>query len=89
MATAHSSSRPFRSGLTLSNSSELEIRNLLKQVELQVANKKLKWEKQKQESEHRLRVKEQELHKLETTVQEKDAQVCDYSYCFITVAERY
>jgi len=51
----------IRSGLALSNTSELEIKNLLKQIDTMIHHKKLRWERQKQDLDNKLQLREQEF----------------------------
>ena len=64
-----------RSALALSNTSELEIKNLLKQIDTMIHHKKLRWERQKQELDNKLQLKEQELINLKSSVEQKNNQI--------------
>jgi hypothetical protein len=64
-----------RSALALSNTSELEIKNLLKQVDTMIHHKKLRWERQKQELDNKLNLREQEFENQKTTLEQKSNEV--------------
>lgn len=59
----------------MSNTSELEIKNLLKQVDTMIHHKKLRWERQKQELDNRLQMKEQEFETQKSTLDQKNFEV--------------
>lgn len=63
------------SGLALSNTSELEIKNLLRQVDQMIHYKKLRWERHKQEMDDKLQAKEQESTKCRLALEKKNAEV--------------
>ena len=65
----------YRSALALSNTSELEIKNLLKQVDTMIHHKKLRWERQKQELDNKLNLREQEFENQKTTLEQKNNEV--------------
>ena len=64
-----------RSALALSNTSELEIKNLLKQIDTMIHHKKLRWERQKQDLDYKLQVKEQESESHKTALEQKNVEV--------------
>lgn len=64
-----------RSALALSNTSELEIKNLLKQIDTMIHHKKLRWERQKQDLDTRLQIKEQEYESQKTALEQKNVEV--------------
>ena len=66
----------IRSALALSNTSELEIKNLLKQVDSMIHHKKLRWERQKQDLDNKLIAKEQENQAQKMTLEQKNIEVC-------------
>ncbi len=72
----------IRSALALSNTSELEIKNLLKQVDSMIHHKKLRWERQKQDLDNKLISKEQENQAQKMTLEQKNIEVCTSEYFF-------
>ena len=64
-----------RSALALSNTSELEIKNLLKQVDTMIHHKKLRWERQKHELDNKLVLKEQEYSNQKAELEQKNNEV--------------
>ncbi len=65
-----------RSALTLSNTSELEIKSLLKQVDTMIHQKKLRWERQKQELDAKLHTRELEYRSQKAELEQKSSEVC-------------
>jgi hypothetical protein len=68
----------IRSGLALSNTSELEIKNLLKQIDTMIHHKKLRWERQKQDLDNKLQLREQEFQLQKTALEQKNEEVNTY-----------
>ncbi len=64
-----------RSALALSNTSELEIKNLLKQVDTMIHHKKLRWERQKTDLDNKLHLKEQEYEAQRAELEQKSNEV--------------
>ena len=64
-----------RSGLALSTTSEIEIKNLLKQIDGMIHHKKLRWERQKQELDNKIYQKEQESQIQRTSLDQKNLEV--------------
>lgn len=64
-----------KSALALSNTSELEIKNLLKQVDSMIYHKKLRWERQKQDLDNKLIAKEQENHSQKMSLEQKNIEI--------------
>ena len=64
-----------RSALALSNTSELEIKNLLKQVDTMIHHKKLRWERQKHELDNKLVLREQEYSNQKAELEQKNSEV--------------
>lgn len=59
----------------MSNTSELEIKNLLKQIDTMIHHKKLRWERQKQDLDIKLQLKEQEFQLLKSSIEQKNNEV--------------
>jgi len=59
----------------LSQTSELEIKQLLKQIDTMINHKKLKWERQRLEMDARIQVKEQEAHMQLKAIEQKNLEV--------------
>lgn len=53
----------------------MEIKNLLKQIDTMIHHKKLRWERQKQELESKLTLKEQEFQQQKAFIDQKNAEV--------------
>jgi hypothetical protein len=53
----------------------MEIKNLLKQVDTMIHHKKLRWERQKQDLDNRLQIKEQDLDSQRTALEQKNYEV--------------
>ncbi|RNA06011.1 centrosomal of 63 kDa isoform X2 [Brachionus plicatilis] len=64
-----------KSALALSNTSELEIKNLLKQIDTMIHHKKMRWERQRQEMDNKLQLREQELVNLKNSIEQKNSQI--------------
>ena len=65
----------LRSALTLSNTSELEIKSLLKQIDAMINQKKLRWERQRQELDNKIFLKEQEIQMQKGAMEQKSQEV--------------
>jgi hypothetical protein len=65
----------FRSALALSNTSEVEIKTLLAQVDTMIHHKRLKWERQKQELDNKMLAKEQENMAQKAALEQKNNEV--------------
>jgi hypothetical protein len=61
----------------LSNTSELEIKSLLKQIDTMIHHKKLRWERQKQDLDNKLTLKEQEMQTQKASIEQKNLEVAD------------
>ncbi len=59
----------------MSNTSELEIKNLLKQIDTMIHHKKLRWERQKQDLDNKLQLREQEFQLQKTAFEQKNEEV--------------
>lgn len=69
-----------RSALALSHTSEIEIKNLLKQIDTMIHHKKLRWERQKQELDNKMLVKEQENSIQKAALEQKTYEVAFLYY---------
>ncbi len=58
----------------------MEIKNLLKQVDTMIHHKKLRWERQKQDLDNRLQIKEQDLDSQRTALEQKNYEVNQVFY---------
>lgn len=65
----------LRSALALSNTSELEIKNLLKQVDTMIHHKKLRWERQRHDLDSKLHLKEQEFANQKSDLVQKNNEI--------------
>ena len=59
----------------MSNTSELEIKNLLKQIDSMIHHKKLRWERQRQDLDNKLQMREQEYQLQKNALEQKNQEV--------------
>jgi len=63
------------SGIALSQTSDFEIKEMLKQIDAMINQKKLKWERQRQEMDARIQSHEHEAQMHANAIEQKNLEV--------------